>query len=160
MKGSLFSEENLADFPDGLRLHTLVMELEKLVESQKTRLDLLEEEATYFRLNYSSISKEYERIKGQFENLAQKMAKQDEQLATQADMVRHSSKTSMGMKPPRMAKMASFNGMPEKKSLKELAGYNQDNFGATGTSDSRNQTNISQTKANTSGSGRAGSSFR
>jgi len=50
------------------------MELEKLVESQKTRLDLLEEEATYFRESYSSMSKEYERIKGQFENLAQKMA--------------------------------------------------------------------------------------
>ena len=36
-------------FPDGKKLHTLVFELEKLVEIQKTRLDLLEEEATHFR---------------------------------------------------------------------------------------------------------------
>lgn len=39
-------------------------DLEKLVDALKTRLDLLDEEATHFRSSYYSISKEYDRIKG------------------------------------------------------------------------------------------------
>ena len=66
MKGSIASKENQA-FPDGQRLFTLVTELEQLSDAQKTRLDLLEEEATHFRTSYHNINKEYNRIKIQFE---------------------------------------------------------------------------------------------
>jgi len=41
----------------------VLLELEKLVDIQKTRLDLLEEEATHFRQSYHNISKEYQRVK-------------------------------------------------------------------------------------------------
>lgn len=77
MKGSIVTEENQA-FPDGQRLFNLVTELEKLVDAQKTRLDLLEEEATHFRQSYHSINKEYNRIKTQFEQLAQKLSQVEE----------------------------------------------------------------------------------
>ena len=59
----MISNDNNNVFPDGLRLHNLVIELEKLVDAQKTRLDLSEEEATHFRHSYHNISKEYQRVK-------------------------------------------------------------------------------------------------
>ena len=49
MKGSIVSDENHGVFQNGQRLYTLVTELEKLSEAQKTRLDLAEEEAAHFR---------------------------------------------------------------------------------------------------------------
>ena len=73
MKGSIVSDEAVV-FPDGQRLYSLVTELEKLSEAQKTRLDLAEEEAAHFKQSYHSINKEYNRIKVQFEQLAQKLS--------------------------------------------------------------------------------------
>ena len=94
MKGSIVSSENLNVFPDGQRLYTLVTELEKLSDAQKTRLDLAEEEATHFKQSYHNINKEYNRIKVQFEQLAQKLSQQDEQKKEDT-------------KPPRSTKMFS-----------------------------------------------------
>jgi len=94
MKGSIFSEDNM-NFPDGQKLHTLVLETEKLVDTQKTRLDLLEEEAAYFKTSYHNISKEYQRVKGQFESLAQRMAHEEPKRKVEAQ--------------PRISKLSSFN---------------------------------------------------
>ena len=55
-----------------------MVELEQLVDAQRTRLDLSEEEATHFRQSYHNISKEYQRVKNQFEGLAQQLAANDE----------------------------------------------------------------------------------
>ena len=71
MKGSMVEqEEKNRHFPAGQRLYTLVNELEQMVDAQRTRLDLSEEEATHFRQSYHNISKEYHRVKNQFETLA------------------------------------------------------------------------------------------
>ena len=75
MKGSIASEKVLSDFPNDHRLHTLVHELDRLVDALRTRLDLLDAEATHFRQVYHTTNKEYNRIKSQFEVLAQKLAK-------------------------------------------------------------------------------------
>ena len=53
MKGSLFSTSGSGSAfeiinPDQ-RLHTLVNELEKLVDGQRSRLDLLDEEVNHFK---------------------------------------------------------------------------------------------------------------
>lgn len=63
MKGSICSDEKLNINPVGQRLYTLVTELEKLSDAQKTRLDLAEEEANHFRHEYQTIKREYDRIK-------------------------------------------------------------------------------------------------
>ena len=64
MKGSILSTEDpLALYPDGQRLSYMVDELGRLVDAQRTRLDLLDEEATHFRTSYNNINKEYMRIK-------------------------------------------------------------------------------------------------
>ena len=64
MKGSIVSQDDqLALYPDGQRLSSMVDELGRLVDAQRTRLDLLEEEATHFRTSYNNINKEYLRIK-------------------------------------------------------------------------------------------------
>ena len=74
MKGSLVETDYNSAFPDGQKLQPLVVELESLVDAQKTRLDLSQEEATHFRTSYNDIKKEYDRLKVQFEQLAQKFA--------------------------------------------------------------------------------------
>ena len=63
MKGSIFSEGNLNDNMEGQRLYTLVMELDRLVDAQRTRLDLIDAEATHFRQQYNTSNKEYNRMK-------------------------------------------------------------------------------------------------
>ena len=78
MKGSLFSTSGSGSAfevinPDQ-RLHTLVTELAKLVDAQRSRLDLLDEESKHFKQNAESMTKEYERIKVQFEQLAERLA--------------------------------------------------------------------------------------
>ena len=78
MKGSLFSTSGSGSafevFNPDQRLHTLVTELAKLVDAQRSRLDLLDEESKHFKQKAESMTKEYERIKVQFEQLAQKFA--------------------------------------------------------------------------------------
>ncbi len=76
-------------------MHTLVLETEKLVDTQKTRLDLLEEEAAHFRSSYHNISKEYQRVKSQFESLAQRMAHEESKRKAETQ--------------PRISKLSSFN---------------------------------------------------
>ena len=98
MKGSIASLESLNVFPDGQRLYTLVKELEQLSGAQKTRLDLAEEEAAHFKQSYQHINKEYNRIKVQFEQLAQKLSQQDEE--------------KKEAKPPRSTKMFSSLNNP------------------------------------------------
>lgn len=78
MKGSLFSTSGSGSAfevinPDQ-RLHTLVTELAKLVDAQRSRLDLLDEESKHFKQNAESMTKEYDRIKVQFEQLAERLA--------------------------------------------------------------------------------------
>ena len=66
MKGSLFSTFKINLIPssnDENRLSTLVLELAKLVDAQRLRLEIVDEEACYFKQNYESITREYERIK-------------------------------------------------------------------------------------------------
>ena len=79
MKGSLFSTSGSGSALDPAshnsanqqqRLHLLVIELEKLVDAQKSRFDLLVEESKHFKENSSAMTKEYDRIKVQFEQLA------------------------------------------------------------------------------------------
>ena len=67
MKGSLFSsgsealEAGAANSDN--RLYTLVCELARLVDTQRSRLDLVDEEALHFKQSFESMSREYERIK-------------------------------------------------------------------------------------------------
>lgn len=79
----------------------LLNELETLVDAQRTRLDLLEEEANHFRTSHNSLKKEYDRMKGQFEQLAQKLAK---------PALSDRDPDSNRVKPPRInQKLSSFN---------------------------------------------------
>ena len=103
MKGSLVETDYNSAFPDGQKLQPLVVELESLVDAQKTRLDLSQEEATHFRTSYNDIKKEYDRLKVQFEQLAQKFAD------TETSTSMNQETKGASVKPPRIAKMPSMN---------------------------------------------------
>ena len=51
-----------------------------LVDAQKTRVDLLDDESSHFKESYENINTEYFRIKKQFEELAQKLVNQDDEI--------------------------------------------------------------------------------
>ena len=55
MQGSLAETEQRNDFADGQRLYSLVCELESLVDAQRTRLDILDEEAKHFRSSFHNL---------------------------------------------------------------------------------------------------------
>ena len=55
-------------------MKTLVEELKQLVDASKTKIDLLEEESTFFKKRHEALYDEYDRLKGQFEDLVHKFA--------------------------------------------------------------------------------------
>ena len=72
------------------------------MDAQRTRLDLSQEEATHFRTSYNDLKKEYDRMKGQFEQLAIKLADTENSTSMTND-----SKGAY-VRPPRMTKTPSI----------------------------------------------------
>ena len=57
------NNQNQGEDDDQERLQNLVAQLELLVDAQRTRVDLLDDEAAHFKESYENINTEYFRIK-------------------------------------------------------------------------------------------------